>query len=67
MRRFHPAITLTSLPASHIVTDGAELFLRNDGDSIERVFDGQFAFAFVVELAPLQAEVARRLKRLKAA
>ena len=62
-RKFHEQITPTTLPASHVVTDGVDLYLRNDADSIERIFDGQFAFAFVVELAPLQAEVAKRLKR----
>jgi DNA-binding transcriptional MerR regulator len=58
LRKHHPEITLTSLPCSHIVTNGAELYLRQEDGPIERAFDGQFAFAFVVELAILQREVA---------
>jgi DNA-binding transcriptional MerR regulator len=58
LRKHHPEITLTSLPGSHIVTNGTDLYLREEGKSIERAFDGQFAFAFVVELATLQREVA---------
>jgi hypothetical protein len=58
LRKLHPEITLTSLPASHVVTDGRDLYLRRRGDSLERALDGQFAFAFVVELAPLRDEVA---------
>ena len=61
LRRFHPEITLSSLPASHIVTNGSELYLRQGDETVERAFDGQFAFAFVVELAQLQREVAQRL------
>lgn len=63
LRKHHPNITLTSLPASHIATDGKNLVLCRPGQSIERLVDGQMAFAFVVDLAPLQAEVARALKR----
>lgn len=61
LRRLHPKITLTSLPASHIVTDGRDIYLRSGDESLERVFDGQFAFAFVVELAPIHSELAKKL------
>jgi DNA-binding transcriptional MerR regulator len=63
LRKHHPEITLTSLPASHIATDGKHLMLCREGEAIERLVDGQMAFAFVIELAPLQAAVARQLKR----
>jgi DNA-binding transcriptional MerR regulator len=63
LRKHHPEITLTSLPASHIATDGENLILCQPGESVERLVDGQMAFAFVVELAPLQKEVARALRR----
>ncbi len=62
LRKHHPEITLTSLPGSHIVTNGTDLYLRQEGKPIERAFDGQFAFAFVVELATLQREVAAEMK-----
>jgi len=58
LRKYHPEITLTSLPGSHVVTNGTDLYLRQEGRPIERAFDGQFAFAFVVELGQLQQEVA---------
>lgn len=60
LRQFHPEITLTSLPASHVVTDGTDLYLRRTGEGVERVFDGQMAFAFVIELAQLRQEVVDR-------
>lgn len=59
LRKHHPQITLTSLPGSHVVTNGDELYVRQEGKPIERAFDGQFAFAFVIELATLQREVAQ--------
>jgi hypothetical protein len=61
LRQLHPQITLTSLPASHIVTDGEHLYLRQDGDTLERLADGQLAFAFVIELVQLQRDVANAL------
>jgi DNA-binding transcriptional MerR regulator len=66
LRKYHPEITLTSLPGSHVVTNGKDLYLRREGQPIERTFDGQFAFAFVVELEPLRREVVRRLPRAAA-
>ena len=66
MRHLHPQITLTNLPARYIVTDGADLYLRNDGDTVERMRDGQMAFAFVVELRQLRAEVAAALSKTAA-
>ncbi|RZJ85444.1 MAG: hypothetical protein EOO64_00720 [Massilia sp.] len=65
LRSLHPEITLTSLPGSHIVTDGRDIYIRQDGDSFERAMDGQFAFAFVVELAPLRDEVAKKVTVLR--
>lgn len=58
LRKLHPEITLTSLPGSHVVTDGRDLYIRRKGETLERALDGQFAFAFVVELAPIRNEVA---------
>jgi hypothetical protein len=61
LRKFHPEITAKSLPATHVVSNGRELFLRQAGDSLERIYDGQFAFAFVIDLTPIQRDVARKL------
>lgn len=66
IRQFHPQITLTSLPARYVVTDGADLYLRSENDAVERMRDGQMAFAFVVELAQLQAEVVAALNQAAA-
>jgi hypothetical protein len=61
MRALHPEITLMSLPASHIVTDGRDIYLRTESASLERIIDGQLEFAFVVELKTLRREVANRI------
>jgi DNA-binding transcriptional MerR regulator len=57
LRKLHPEITLTSLPGSHVVSDGRDIYLRGKGDTLERAMDGQYVFAFVIELAPLRDEV----------
>jgi hypothetical protein len=49
--------TLTSAPASHIVTDGAFIYLRNGSHALERATDGQYAFAFVIEIDQVRREV----------
>ncbi|HRH32421.1 MAG TPA: hypothetical protein PLK06_03790 [bacterium] len=65
LRKYHPEITLTSLPASHLVTDGQEVYLRAPGDSLERATDGQYAFAFVVELDQVRREVVKKMTPLQ--
>jgi DNA-binding transcriptional MerR regulator len=57
LRKLHPEITLTSLPGSHVVSDGRDIYVRGKGDTLERAMDGQYVFAFVIELAPLRDEV----------
>lgn len=57
LRVHQPQITLTSLPATHLVTDGEFVYLRGAADSLERATDGQYAFAFVVELDQVRREV----------
>lgn len=61
LRKLHPQITLTSLPGSHVITDGKDLYLCKPGEFIERAFDGQLAFAFVIELRKIQQEVAHKI------
>lgn len=68
LRKFHPEITFKSLPASHVVTDGEYVYLRKAADSLERATDGQYAFAFVIELDQVRREVVSRMSpSLKAA
>ncbi len=66
LRLLHPQITLTSLPASHVVTDGKDIYLCKPGEPLERVLDGQFTFAFVIELSRLQQEVAKKIRTTSA-
>lgn len=56
-----PEISLKSLPANYIVTDGRDLYLRGHDDSLQRATDGQYAFAFVIELESVRKEVVRRM------
>lgn len=63
MRDLHPEITLRSLPATHVATNGRDVYLCKPGEPLERAFDGQFAFAFVVELAQIRKEVISRMER----
>lgn len=63
LRKYHPEITLTNLPASHVATDGRDIYLRNGNDALERIVDGQLSFAFVVELKQIQKEVLRKLQK----
>jgi len=62
LRKFHPQITLESLPATHLVTDGQFVYLRGAEDSLERATDGQYAFAFVIELDQIRREVVEMLQ-----
>lgn len=61
LRQYQPEITLTSRPASHLVTDGQYIYLRNKEDSLERATDGQYAFAFVIELDQIRQEVVKKM------
>ena len=68
LKKFQPEITLRSLPATHLVTDGEVIYLRAGTDALERATDGQYAFAFVIELEQIRAEVVARMPpTLKAA
>ena len=68
IRKFHPEITPTSLPASHLVTDGRQVFLKKNEDSLESLDEkGQMSFAFVIDLAQIQSEVHGKTKTMRAA
>lgn len=61
LRQFLAQITLKSLPATHLVTDGEVIYLRAGTDALERATDGQYAFAFVIELDQIRGEVVSRM------
>ena len=63
LRSAHPTITLTTLPATHVLTNGLDIYLHRPGDPIERILDGQYAFGFLVELAIIRQEVTDAMKR----
>jgi hypothetical protein len=65
LREIHPEITLNSLPARHVVTDGVDIFFRPAELPIERAFDGQLAFTFVIKLERLRDEVKDALQKLR--
>jgi DNA-binding transcriptional MerR regulator len=58
----HPEITPTSIPARYLVTDGVQVFLRNDGTLEELTARRQLAFAFVVKLEKLRNRLSSDLK-----
>jgi DNA-binding transcriptional MerR regulator len=58
----HPEITPTSIPARYLVTDGVQIFLRNDGTLEELTARRQLAFAFVVKLEKLRNGLSSDLK-----
>ena len=62
LQKLHPEITPTTLPASHLVTDGSKLFLRQRTDILEELESGQLAFMFVLELSTIKDEVLKQLR-----
>lgn len=62
LKKLHPEITPMTLPASHLVTDGSKLFLRQREDVLEELESGQLAFMFVLELSKIKDEVLKQLR-----
>lgn len=65
LKKVRPEIKFNSLPATHVVTDGRHIYLRNGDDVLERATDGQYSFAFVIELEHVRQEVKRRMTPLQ--
>lgn len=61
LRRRHPEITPDSLPAPHLVSDGRHIYFANGNAALEAARDGQYAFAFLVEMTRVQHEVLAQL------
>jgi DNA-binding transcriptional MerR regulator len=49
----------------HLVTDGKSIYFQETSIKIEDLTSGQKCFAFLIELAPLQKEVAKEIELLK--
>jgi DNA-binding transcriptional MerR regulator len=62
LRQYHRQISEDSLPASHLVTDGRDVYLQNGDEVLEELRTGQHAFAFIIELGRVRAEVIDRMK-----
>ena len=67
-RKYHPKITPTSLPARYLVTDGIQVYLRQENQTLETLDEkGQMTFAFVVEIRHVRADVLEADRRLRPA
>jgi DNA-binding transcriptional MerR regulator len=51
--------------SGHLVTDGKRIYFQETSIKIEDLTSGQKCFAFLIELAPLQKEVAKDIALLK--
>jgi DNA-binding transcriptional MerR regulator len=63
LRKIYPKITLKTLPAKHVVTDGRDILLHDGAARLERLFDGQYVFAFVLELGEIRRQVIKNMPR----
>ena len=64
LREQHSQITRTSLPGKYLVTDGKSVYFVDATGNLENLnANGQFAFAFVLELEGIRDEVASRNKQ----
>ncbi len=68
IRARHSEITPRSLPADLILTDGKKVYFRDKSETLETLdHDGQFAFAFVLELKSIREEVLSELDQINEA
>jgi DNA-binding transcriptional MerR regulator len=51
-------IDIRRAPRRYLVTDGTEVFVRDQGQLVSKTKNGQLAFAFVLDLAPAHRHVA---------
>ena len=51
--------------SGHLITDGKRIYFQETSIKIEELTSGQKCFAFLIELAPLQKEVAKEIALLK--
>ncbi|MEQ1515515.1 MAG: hypothetical protein ABL931_03395 [Usitatibacteraceae bacterium] len=63
LRKRHAEITPSNIPATHLVTDGRQIFLQHSAEVLESLSNGQFAFAFVLELDSVKRDVLDLMKR----
>lgn len=56
LRRLHADITQDKMPASFLVTDGKDVYFRQDSGVLELLTSGQLSFAFVVEVESVRQD-----------
>lgn len=56
LRRLHADITQEKMPASFLVTDGKDVYFKQDSGVLELLSSGQLSFAFVIEVESLRRE-----------
>lgn len=56
LRGQHTDITAQGLPAAYLVTNGRDIFFRHESGVLELLANGQFSFAFVVEMESVRKE-----------
>ncbi len=62
LRDSHPEITPTSAASRYLITDGVQVYFKDNG-SLEELPQRQLAFAFVVKLEQLRKELAAELRK----
>lgn len=67
LRTLHPNMRVESLIGKRAVTDGRDIYLRGTETPLERASDGQFVFAFVIELEQISNEVAKNIPKVASA
>lgn len=63
LRRLHADITAEKMPASFLVTDGRDVYFRQDSGVLELLTSGQLSFAFVVEVESVRRDAVRFAKK----
>jgi DNA-binding transcriptional MerR regulator len=62
LRAYHPTIVPGIASTQYVVTDGQEVYLRHKTGVLELLANGQFSFAFVVELETVRREAVEFLR-----
>jgi DNA-binding transcriptional MerR regulator len=63
LRPMHAHITKKGLPASLLFTDGQDVLFLEGRDVLRDLNTGQYAFAFVLDLAHIQQEVVKKSEK----
>jgi len=62
LEKYYPHITIKSVPAQYLCSNGIEVYFAEAPDVVRDLKTGQLAFAFVLEVRAVRAEVLRVLR-----